>query len=199
MKRQWCMMACALATVGVALMAAPGAFGQVTDVRILDLGAEITAGTAQVTYVPEFTGDPLKPFDGSPFTEVAVFNTDSLAVTLAFDSLTNIQQSNVFVWSDMTWTLESAESMSDLDSKTGTYSLLAVAHPGPAFAWDSVSFAARDVSCRPPDHPERVGAERHPRRMEAALLGHVHEPGDLPRAHPPDGREEPAAERESGG
>lgn len=145
MKRQWCMMACALATVGAVLMAAPGAFGQVTDVRILDLGAEITAGTAHVTYLPEFTGNPLKPFDGSPFSEVAVFNTDSLAVTLAFDSLTNIQQSNVFVWSDMTWTLESAESMSDLDGKAGTYSLLAVDHPGPAFAWDSVSFAAQDV------------------------------------------------------
>jgi hypothetical protein len=140
------MMLCALAAAGAVLVTAPGAFGQVTDLRVLDLDAEITAGTAAVTYIPEFTGDPLKPFDGSAFTELAVFNTDSLQVTLAFDSATTIQQSNVFVWSAMTWTLESATSLSDLDSKTGSYSLLAADHPGPAFAWDSVSFPAHDVS-----------------------------------------------------
>ena len=73
---------------------------QITRIRPVKIGAAIQAGTVHVAFVPPPAGaDTLKPFDGSPFTEFAALTSDSILVTLQFDSLVHIEKSKVFFWS----------------------------------------------------------------------------------------------------
>lgn len=118
---------------------------QISRVLPFDIRDQIQLGKAIVTVVPSTGGDSTKPFDGNQFTEYAQNNADSLVFTVEFDSLVSIVKSKVFLWNAGTWRVEGAASLTDLNTRTGSYVLLVNNRPYAFFAWDSLTFPAVDV------------------------------------------------------
>jgi hypothetical protein len=116
---------------------------QITRILPVKIGAAIQTGSVRVTYSPPAGGDTLKPFDGSPFTEFAALASDSIVVTLQFDSLAHIEKSKVFFWNAGVWKLEIADSLVHLNTRSGSYTILTEGKPFSPFMWDSVTFAPR--------------------------------------------------------
>ena len=98
-------------------------------------------GGVQAIVEPALMVDSLhKMFDGNPLTEAGVQNSDSLSITLIFTDSVTFYASKIFLWTTGTWTLESANSMNDLNNTTGSYQLLVDHRTHPVFAWDSLEF-----------------------------------------------------------
>ncbi len=127
------------------MLGAPLASGQIKKVLAFDIKEQIQLGKASVTVVPSSGADSTKPFDGSSLTEYAQGSSDSLIVTLTFDSLVTIEKSKVFLWNDGKWTLEGATTLADLNGKTGSYAVLVNNRTAAFFKWDSLSFGQRSV------------------------------------------------------
>jgi hypothetical protein len=115
------------------------------QLRSIDIGALFKAGKAHINFIPSYSGDTLKPFDGNQFNALEMVNTDSLILTLQFDSSISIEKAKIFFWHDAQWFLESANSLTDLNSKSGTYSLLVPARQANGFQWDSSAFTMKQV------------------------------------------------------
>lgn len=113
---------------------------QVSIVRPIDIASRFKSGTVHIQISPTYSGDTLKPFDGDQFNALEMPGSDSLVVTVQFDSLVQIERSVVFFWMSGNWTLEVADSLSDMEGKTGTYSKIVEGKPFSAFMWDSASF-----------------------------------------------------------
>lgn len=122
------------------------AHAQITQLRPVDVGARWKAGTAHPSFVPAYSGDTLKPFDGNQFNALEMLKTDTLTVTVQFDSAVNIEKAKVYFWHGAEWMLESANSLTDLDSKSGTYAKLVAVRPASGFQWDSSAFTVKKVS-----------------------------------------------------
>ena len=119
---------------------------QIVQLRSVDIGALWKAGKAHPNFVPAYSGDTLKPFDGNPFNALEMLNTDSLILTVQFDSAISIEKAKTYFWHNAEWFLESANSLTDLNSKLGTYSLLVPKKSANSFQWDSSAFAKKEVS-----------------------------------------------------
>jgi len=119
---------------------------QIVQLRTVDIGALWKAGKAHPNFVPAYSGDTLKPFDGNPFNALEMLNTDSLILTVQFDSAISIEKAKTYFWHNAEWFLESANSLTDLNSKLGTYSLLVPKKSANSFQWDSSAFAKKEVS-----------------------------------------------------
>jgi hypothetical protein len=117
---------------------------QVTVSKIIDVGAGISDSTIRVTVSPS-TANPTRAFDGNHLTEMFVQNSDTLVITLRFMNPRPIQKSKVFFWGGGKWLLESADSETDLNTKTGSYALLRDSSAFAFFKWDSATFARRSV------------------------------------------------------
>jgi hypothetical protein len=128
------------------VLLAVSATGQVVQLRPVDIGGQWKTGTAHPTVVPAFVGDTLKPFDGNQFNAMEFLNSDTLTLTIRFDSSVSIQKGKVFFWHEAVWGLESARSLSDLNAKSGTYSLLVRPKTATAFQWDSTAFTLNQAN-----------------------------------------------------
>ncbi|RPH35308.1 hypothetical protein EHM92_06390, partial [bacterium] len=113
---------------------------QVTQIRPMDVFAGLRAGSIHRTSSPSATSDSLHPFDGNPNSDQLVTGSDSLVVTLQFDSVTQIRAAKVFCLSAGRWSMAVANSLSDLDAKTGSFAALVSGRPYLYRAWDSVAF-----------------------------------------------------------
>ncbi|HTY58741.1 MAG TPA: T9SS type A sorting domain-containing protein [Bacteroidota bacterium] len=133
--------------VAVSLLAGVAARGQVTQVLPVDLLAGIRDGSVHLNVVPQAANDSLNPFDRNPNSDLLITGSDSLVVTLRFDTPVQIQASRVFMMSNGSWTLEAASSLGDLNAKSGSYALLAPPRPFVYRVWDSVAFAPGAYSC----------------------------------------------------
>lgn len=129
----------------VLLLAASMATGQIKKVLAFDIKEQIQLGKASVTVTPSTGADSTKPFDGNSLTEYAQGATDSLVLTLAFDSLVTIEKSKVFLWNDGRWFLEGAATLTDLNGRTGTWVQLVQNRSHAFFKWDSLSFTKQEV------------------------------------------------------
>lgn len=127
------------------LLIAGTALSQVQMVRAVDIAGGINAGTMHVTYTPAYNGDSLKPFDGNQFNAVEMVTTDTLTVLLQCDIPVTIEKAKVFFWHGATWWLETAQTLSDLTGKTGTYSRPVDSRAASFFKLDSVMFTSRTV------------------------------------------------------
>lgn len=136
MKRS-CLIAIVLA------LAAFGASAQITQMRPVPIGTLLKDGRAQMTIAPAYTGDTLKLFDANQFNALELVSTDTLTVTISFDSAVSISKAGVFFWHQAGWTLEAAASIAELNSKTGSYAKLVNRKETGAFQWDTLTFVAR--------------------------------------------------------
>ena len=116
---------------------------QIVEVRPIDLAGAIQNRTIRVAIAPPSAGDTLHPFDGEKYTFLTRLKTDTLTVTLESDTLVQFEKSKVFFFSNGSWSLEAANSLSDLNSKTGSYARLVESRPYAFNAWDSLTFAQR--------------------------------------------------------
>lgn len=119
---------------------------QVTQVMPVDIAGGFRARTVHATFDPPYIGDTLKAFDGNQFLAVEVLHSDTLTFTLNFDSLVQFEKSKVFFWHDAKWTLESSNSLADLNSKSGSYQKEVGGRLAATFMWDSLSFASQRAS-----------------------------------------------------
>src|SRR3990170_5475513 len=119
---------------------------QIVQLRSVDIGTLWKAGTAHPNFIPAYSGDTLKPFDGNPFNALEMLNTDSLILTVQFDSAISIEKAKTYFWHNAEWFLESANSLTDLNSKLGTYSLLVPKKSANSFQWDSSAFTKQQVT-----------------------------------------------------
>jgi hypothetical protein len=136
-----------IARVVMMLTVAATLHGTAQIARILpfDISDQIARGKASVTIVPASASDSTKPFDGNRLTEYAQNESDSLVVTLTFDSLVTIEKSKVFLWNGGKWRLEAASSLADLNARSGSYALLVNDRSFSFFVWDSLMFPKRQV------------------------------------------------------
>jgi hypothetical protein len=119
---------------------------QIVQLRPVDIGTLWKAGIAHPNFVPAYSGDTLKPFDGNQFNALEILHTDSLILTVQFDSSISIEKAKIYLWHNAEWLLESANSLTDLNSKSGTYSLLVPKNSASAFQWDSSAFTLKQVT-----------------------------------------------------
>ncbi len=124
----------------IVLFVACAASAQLIQLRPVNIGDQWKAGTAHPSFIPAFVGDTLKPFDGNQFNALELLKSDTLSLTVRFDSSVNVEKSKVFFWHGAAWSLEAASSLADLDAKTGSYVLLVGPRSASAFQWDSSSF-----------------------------------------------------------
>lgn len=129
-------------TLGFLLLLASRALqAQVTVTKNIDIGAGLRDSSIRATVVPAV--DPTRAFDGNPFTELYVQNSDTLVLTLQFLTPPRVVKSRVFFWNTGKWLLEAADSLDDLNQRRGSYVLLVDSTNFTAFTWDSVAFAQR--------------------------------------------------------
>lgn len=161
-KERFCCKAAVVTTI-LAIIVAVNLPAQIKQIRPTDIGSGLKSGSVHATITPSFTGDTLKPFDSNQFNALELLGTDSITITLQFDSSIQIEKSKVFFWHGARWTLETANSLGDLNSKTGTYSKPVDARTSSAFLWDSASFVSQRVYCvrlsvkNPADSSIRLG------------------------------------------
>lgn len=130
-----------LGVLGFVLFCCGTTHAQITQVRPIDIRGGFNSGSVHITIVPRYTGDTLKAFDGNPLNALEMPDSDTLIMTLRFDSAAAFQKCKVFFWVVSQWTVEAANSLADLHSGTGTYIKLVDARRAPGFAWDSLAFA----------------------------------------------------------
>ncbi len=145
MKWSWKVEVYARVLCTLMLLVSTATRADIRQIRAIDMKSAIDSGRVHLTIEPSFIGDSTKPFDGSAYTEMAMLGSDSMRLTLSFDSLVTVERSKIFFWNKGTWKLEGADSLSDLENRSGSYRLLVDTNAFAAFAWDSVSFVARDV------------------------------------------------------
>lgn len=161
-KERFCCKAAVVAAI-LAIIVAVRLPAQIKQIRPIDISSGLKSGNVHATITPSFTGDTLKPFEGNQFNALELLGTDSITITLQFDSLIQIEKSKVFFWHGARWTLETANSLGDLNSKTGTYSKAVDARTSSPFLWDSTGFVSQKVYCvrlsvkNPADSSIRLG------------------------------------------
>lgn len=116
---------------------------QIVQIRPFDIAGGIKNGSIRLTTAPSSAGDTLNPFDGNRFTFLTRLQTDTLMVTLESDSLVQFEKSKVFFFSNGSWSLEAANSLSDLSSRTGSYARVVENRSYAFSSWDSLVFAQR--------------------------------------------------------
>jgi hypothetical protein len=121
-------------------------YSQIIQLRSIDIGAQWKAGTAHLSFSPAYSGDTLKPFDGNQFNALEILRTDTLTVTVQFDSSVTIEKVKVFFWHSAQWAFESANSLNDLDTKSGTYSKLVDVRSANGFQLDSSAIVSKKAS-----------------------------------------------------
>ncbi|MDZ7331737.1 MAG: T9SS type A sorting domain-containing protein [candidate division KSB1 bacterium] len=112
-----------------------------TIIKPIDLSSGLMDSSILVKTDPELSSNLIrKIFDGNQLTEAALFTSDSLVVTLKLINPVEISRSKVFFWHNGKWSLETAETETDLQNKTGSYRILVNNADFFSFQWDSVSF-----------------------------------------------------------
>ena len=120
---------------------------QVKQTRILDIAKGLNDSTLHDSCEPALDSNKLaRLFDGNPYTETIVQNTDSFTITLRWNDAVKISKSKLFCWINGTYTLEAARSEANLNGQTGSYQVLAQDRAFTTFRWDSLSFAATEFS-----------------------------------------------------
>lgn len=131
----------AFATVMASNLAA-----QIPQLKPINISDGLNNGTIQATASPAFTINTIeKIFDGNQLTNAGVQNSDSVAVTLEFRDPVKIAKCKVFFWNDGKWKLEAANEITDLNSKSSSYRLLANNRNHAFFTWDSVMFNSTEA------------------------------------------------------
>ncbi len=125
------------------LAAAPCAVAQVTRDVPIDIRAGIIAGTIRLHSVPPLGDDSLKPFDGSLTTGATLRGSHTLTITLQSDSPMRLQRTCVCFAAAGIWRMAAAESPGDLESGSGSYSVLVPARACAPGKPDSAFFPAR--------------------------------------------------------
>ncbi len=118
---------------------------QIAQLRPIDVASGIKKGGIRVTIAPSIAGDTLNPFDGEKYTFLTRLQTDTLVLTLESEVAMQIEKSKVFFFSRGSWTLETANSLPELNSRTGSYEKLVDSRPYVSNAWDSLIFTQRKV------------------------------------------------------
>ncbi|MBM4160470.1 MAG: T9SS type A sorting domain-containing protein [Ignavibacteria bacterium] len=114
---------------------------QVVQVRPIDIEGGIKNGSIRTTISPMITSDTLKAFDGNPFTFLTSVRQDSvLAITLEWDTPIQFEKTKVYFFTNGSWSFEAANSISDLNTRTGSYVRLVEPRRYSSSAWDSASF-----------------------------------------------------------
>jgi hypothetical protein len=111
----------------------------------VDILALIQSGAVQRTSMPAATSDSLHPFDGNPNSDQLVSGSDTLVVTLRFNTRIHFSASKLFCMSTGRWWLEAANSLEDLDARTGSYAALISNRQFAYRTWDSVGFPDIDA------------------------------------------------------
>jgi len=128
-----------LACMGV--MEVIAAHAQIQQTVPADVGAGLASGTIQAAAEPAFTiGNVARVFDNNSFTEAVVNNVDSLKITLQFTRPLPISKSALYLFNNGQWSLESADSLEDLASRSHSYLRLVHNRQITAFVMDSTRF-----------------------------------------------------------
>ncbi len=107
-----------------------------------NINSMLADSTASAVVEPVFNLNTIaRIFDGNPLTEAGVSNSDTVTVTLSFNEPTGISKSKVYFWHGGKWSLETANSLSDLNNHTGSYVLHVNNRQYNYFSWDSVQFS----------------------------------------------------------
>lgn len=119
----------------------------VSDPRMLNLNAMIQSGSLSVEHTPFDIGSAAEVFDGDAATLARTPGIDPLVMTLTFDAEQSVAAfETVFSHADgdpaFSYSLESANSKADMETKTGSYQLLSFDTPAHADVISQVAFSS---------------------------------------------------------
>ncbi|UCE06459.1 MAG: T9SS type A sorting domain-containing protein [bacterium] len=119
---------------------------QVTQMKEININEGLDNGTIHATVDPPFTKNSInKIFDGNHLTEAVVQNSDSVTITLDFETPIKIAKTKLFFWNNGVWKLEAANNVNDLNTRSGSYQLLVNNEQYSFFTWDSLEFDADEA------------------------------------------------------
>lgn len=111
----------------------------------INISKGVQDSSIKITTNPSFTWHQIsRAFDGNHLTE-AIINKNNISITLEFKNQVSISKSKVFFWNNGTWSLETANTLLDLENKTGSYKSLANNRNYSFFVWDSVAFQTYQI------------------------------------------------------
>lgn len=123
----------------IQILSASALFSQMIIRHPVEILEGLSGGTIQATVNPSFTLNSINNvFDGNNYTMAGAQNTNDLSITLAFSDTVKFSRTKIFFWSGGDWSLEIANTESDLNSGTGSYQLLVNQRLHTAFVADSV-------------------------------------------------------------
>jgi len=107
----------------------------------IDILSGLDGGIIQASVEPSLTINTLRNvFDGNPYTEAGIQDDSTASITLQFDDERKFSKCKVFFWNDGQWSLEIANSLDDLNGKSGSYQSLVDNQDNLFFNWDSSEF-----------------------------------------------------------
>lgn len=116
-------------------------FAQFQKQMPLNIQGGVENGTIHLTMSPVDTLiDLLKPFDGDKLKALEVHGSDTLVLTVQSVLPLRMSKSKIYLWAAAQWTLEIADSLSDLETASGSYEKLVNSRSCGGFVMDSVVF-----------------------------------------------------------
>ncbi len=118
-----------------------GLYAQVAQSIPIDILSGLNEGVIQAIAEPVLTINTVENiFDGNQYTEAGVQDDSTGSITLQFDDEVKFSKCKVFFWNDGQWSLEIANSLDDLNGKSGSYQSLVNNQNNSFFIWDSSEF-----------------------------------------------------------
>ncbi|MCG2715303.1 MAG: T9SS type A sorting domain-containing protein [Candidatus Marinimicrobia bacterium] len=108
----------------------------------IDILSGLDDGKITATSEPSLTINTVENiFDGNPYTEAGIRDDSTASITLQFHDEVKFSKCKVFFWNDGQWSLEIANSLDDLNGKSGSYQSLVDNQDNSFFNWDSSEFS----------------------------------------------------------
>jgi hypothetical protein len=132
--------------LGMSLVVCLASVGRTCAQNSVNVGKGIDLGTIVYSANTSFgIGDKYALFDGDISTLAVTPSVNPLVVTLNFVNGVHLSQAKIYCATDFAWTLETAQTLADLDAKSGSYHSLFTASSGSANGWVSQSFSSSSV------------------------------------------------------
>lgn len=118
------------------------AHAQFDQSKVLNIPQGVADGSIQMTVAPALPLEKVwRAFDGNPFTEAMWSDTNHVSITLQFANPIPISKLRIFWWNYGKFQVETAESLPELETRTGTWQKVFDDQPCTFFNWDSLQFS----------------------------------------------------------
>lgn len=107
----------------------------------IDVPAALSSGAARITATQFDIGGINEIFDGNTTSLARSANINPMVLTLEFNERIPISGMRLYIITPGSWSIEAADSLADLENRTGTYRMLFDARPLTGEVWDTATLS----------------------------------------------------------